>query len=62
MPRKTKRTVRRYPPNARAILVIANELDRRSRALIKLAEKIADVELDARAWQASLTQFPEVPQ
>ena len=55
MPRTTKRTMRRYSPLARKLIASANELDRQSKALRRLAEQVADKEADSTALQAYFT-------
>lgn len=57
MPRKTKRTLRRMQPTTKEVVKVANELDRMSRRLMKLSEKIAQYEQDSDAlgnYMASL--------
>jgi len=58
MPRKTKRTMRRYPPLAKELIAAANELDRLSRRIHLLAEKVSNAEHDSEALQRFLTTLP----
>lgn len=51
MPRKTRKTIRRYKPVARKVIKLANEAHRISAALMALAEVINDKEFDSDALQ-----------
>lgn len=56
MPRKTRKTIRRQPPIAKKLLVLANELQRINVALIKLSLEVADKEHDSATLQSMLTK------
>jgi hypothetical protein len=47
--RKAKKTIRRYPPTARKLAEIANDLDRQSRTLHLMAQTIAGWDSEVQA-------------
>ena len=51
MPRKTRKTIRRYPPIAKEMIKVANDLHRASASLMRLAEKVGTAETDSAALQ-----------
>ncbi len=50
--RKTRRTIRRATPIARDVMRAANDADKLSRSLHRLADRIGAAEVDAQALQA----------
>lgn len=56
--RRTSKTIRRLPPRSRQMARMANELDRQSRQMHKLAESMAQYEQEHEANDGRRVKMP----